>query len=107
MSRFRRFLRTPEAVAGAIILVALIAMALSASLLFPGDPQAIAGPALLPPFQDWSLPLGTAYAVWTGIGAVGAFVVGVALLGEAVSVSRVIAAMLIVSGLVLMKTSAG
>ena len=26
---------------------------------FPGDPQAIAGPALLPPFQDWSLPLGT------------------------------------------------
>ncbi|QND62483.1 ABC transporter permease [Mesorhizobium loti] len=54
-----RFLRTPEAVAGAILLAALIAMALSATLLFPGDPQAIAGPALLPPFQDWSLPLGT------------------------------------------------
>ncbi|RUW60004.1 ABC transporter permease [Mesorhizobium sp. M7A.F.Ca.US.008.03.1.1] len=59
MSALRRFLRTPEAVAGAILLAVLIAMALSASLLFPGDPQAIAGPALLPPFQDWSLPLGT------------------------------------------------
>jgi peptide/nickel transport system permease protein len=46
-------------VAGAIILAALLAMALSAPLVFPGDPQAIAGPALLPPFQDWSLPLGT------------------------------------------------
>ncbi|RUZ41831.1 ABC transporter permease, partial [Mesorhizobium sp. M7A.F.Ca.CA.004.05.2.1] len=59
MSPLRRFLRTPEAVAGAMLLAALIAMALSAPLLFPGDPQAIAGPALLPPFQDWSLPLGT------------------------------------------------
>lgn len=52
-----------------------------------------------------SLPLGTAYTVWTGIGAVGAFVVGVVFLGETVSVSRVTAALLIVSGLVLMKLS--
>ncbi|TIU92113.1 MAG: ABC transporter permease, partial [Mesorhizobium sp.] len=59
MNPLRRFLRAPEAIAGAIILVALFAMALSASLFFPGDPQAIAGPALLPPFQDWSLALGT------------------------------------------------
>ncbi|KRB27308.1 MULTISPECIES: ABC transporter permease [Mesorhizobium] len=59
MNPLRRFLRTPEAVAGAILLAALIAMALFSPLLFPGDPQAIAGPALLPPFQDWSLPLGT------------------------------------------------
>ena len=59
VSPLRRFLRTPEAVAGAILLAVLFAMALSAPLLFPGDPQAIAGPALLPPFQDWSLPLGT------------------------------------------------
>ncbi|TIM19862.1 MAG: ABC transporter permease subunit, partial [Mesorhizobium sp.] len=59
MSPLRRFLRTPEAIAGAIILAALFAMALTAPLFFPGDPQAIAGPALLPPFQDWSLPLGT------------------------------------------------
>ncbi|MGB3537878.1 MAG: ABC transporter permease [Mesorhizobium sp.] len=59
MSRPRRFASTPEAVAGALILAALLVMALSAPVIFPGDPQAIAGPALLPPFQDWSLPLGT------------------------------------------------
>lgn len=50
-----------------------------------------------------ALPLGTAYTVWTGIGAVGAFAVGVAVLGESLSPMRVIAAVLIVSGLVLMK----
>ena len=52
-----------------------------------------------------SLPLGTAYTIWTGIGAVGAFVAGIAVLGETVSVTRVLAAVLIVSGLVLMKLS--
>ena len=52
-----------------------------------------------------SLPLGTAYMVWTGIGAVGAFVVGIVVLGEAVTAMRVLAAVLIVSGLVLMKLS--
>jgi quaternary ammonium compound-resistance protein SugE len=54
-----------------------------------------------------TLPLGTAYTVWTGIGAVGAFVVGVLVLGEEVSVARILAAILIVSGLILMKVSAG
>lgn len=49
------------------------------------------------------LPLGTAYTVWTGIGAVGAFIVGVAVLGEAITAARIIAALLIVGGLVLMK----
>lgn len=53
-----------------------------------------------------TLPLGTAYTVWTGIGAVGAFVVGIAVLGEPLTATRVIAAMLIVSGLILMKVSA-
>ena len=52
-----------------------------------------------------TLPLGTAYTIWTGIGAMGAFVLGIALLGEAVSVPRVAAAVLIVAGLVLMKVS--
>jgi len=52
-----------------------------------------------------TLPLGTAYTVWTGIGAVGAFVVGILVLGEQVTVMRVAAAVLIVSGLVLMKLS--
>ena len=50
-----------------------------------------------------TIPLGTAYTIWTGIGAVGAFVVGVTLLGEQLSLMRVIAALLIVSGLLLMK----
>ena len=52
-----------------------------------------------------SLPLGTAYAVWTGIGAVGAFLVGVMVLHEAASPMRIIAALLIVAGLALMKLS--
>jgi len=52
-----------------------------------------------------TLPLGTAYTIWTGIGAVGAFVLGIAVLGEPASVSRVVAAVLIVSGLALMKWS--
>ena len=52
-----------------------------------------------------SLPLGTAYAVWTGIGAVGAFVVGIVFLGETANASRLMAASLIVSGLLLMKLS--
>jgi len=53
-----------------------------------------------------TIPLGTAYTIWTGIGAVGAFLVGITVLGEQVNTMRVIAAVLIVSGLVLMKLSA-
>lgn len=52
-----------------------------------------------------TLPLGTAYTIWTGIGAVGAFVVGIIFLGEAVNLMRVLAAVLIVSGMILMKLS--
>jgi len=52
-----------------------------------------------------SLPLGTAYSVWTGIGAVGAFAVGVIVLGEAASPMRLAAACLILIGIVLMKFS--
>ena len=52
-----------------------------------------------------SLPLGTAYTIWTGIGAVGAFVVGILVLGEQASAMRIGAAVLIVGGLVLMKLS--
>jgi quaternary ammonium compound-resistance protein SugE len=49
------------------------------------------------------LPLGTAYAVWTGIGAVGAFVVGIVVLGEAATPLRLAAAALILAGIGLMK----
>ena len=50
-----------------------------------------------------SLPLGTAYTIWTGIGAVGAFVLGVVVLGEAASPMRVISAGLILAGIVGLK----
>ena len=52
-----------------------------------------------------TLPLGTAYTIWTGIGAVGAFMVGIVVLGEALTPMRLLAAALILSGLVLMKLS--
>ena len=52
-----------------------------------------------------TLPLGTAYTVWTGIGAVGAFAVGVTVLGEPADATRIVAAVLIVCGLVLMRLS--
>ncbi|AJE46968.1 DMT family transporter [Celeribacter indicus] len=51
------------------------------------------------------LPLGTAYMVWTGIGAVGAFVVGVIVLGETVNPMRLAAAGLIVAGIAVMKAA--
>ena len=50
-----------------------------------------------------TLPLGTAYTIWTGIGAIGAFVVGIIWLNEGVHPMRVAAAGLIVAGLVLMR----
>ena len=50
-----------------------------------------------------SLPMGTAYVVWTGIGAVGAFIVGVVFLQEHLSPLRVLAAVLVLTGLVLFR----
>jgi quaternary ammonium compound-resistance protein SugE len=52
-----------------------------------------------------TLPLGSAYTIWTGIGAVGAFVIGIAVLGEAATPMRIAAALLIVAGIVMMKLS--
>ena len=54
-----------------------------------------------------TLPMGTAYVVWTGIGAVGAFIVGVTLLGEHLSLMRVIAALLVLAGLVMFRLAPG
>jgi quaternary ammonium compound-resistance protein SugE len=50
-----------------------------------------------------ALPVGTAYAVWVGVGAVGTAVLGVALLGEAASLGRVASIALIVAGIVGLK----
>jgi quaternary ammonium compound-resistance protein SugE len=55
---------------------------------------------------SWSmrtLPLRTAYMVWTRIGAVGAFALSIVVLGEAASMMRLLAALLILSGIVRMK----
>ncbi len=52
-----------------------------------------------------TLPLGTAYAMWTGIGALGAFAVGIIVLGEPANAMRIGAAGLIVAGLALMKAA--
>lgn len=50
-----------------------------------------------------SLPVGTAYAVWVGVGAVGTVVLGIVLLGEPVNAARLVSLALIVAGLVGLK----
>jgi quaternary ammonium compound-resistance protein SugE len=52
-----------------------------------------------------TLPLGTAYTVWTGIGAVGVLAVGIVVLGEAATPLRLTAAGFILTGIVLMRLS--
>ena len=49
------------------------------------------------------IPMGTAYGVWTGIGAVGAFVVGILLFGDSASTMRIVSILLIVAGIVGLK----
>ena len=51
------------------------------------------------------LPLGTAYSIWSGIGAVGSFVIGIIILGEQASLMRIMAVVMIVGGLLIMKFS--
>ena len=53
-----------------------------------------------------TLPVGTAYAIWTCIGAVGAAITGILLLGESASPARLISLMLIVCGIIGLKLSA-
>lgn len=50
-----------------------------------------------------TLPLGTAYAVWTGIGTVGSVLLGIALFGEPATVLRILCILLIVVGIVGLK----
>ncbi|MCM5558521.1 ABC transporter permease [Pleomorphomonas sp. JP5] len=59
MSFLRRLMSIPTGAVGLVLLAAIAAAALLAPWLFPGDPLRIAGPALLPPFSDPALPLGT------------------------------------------------
>jgi quaternary ammonium compound-resistance protein SugE len=54
-----------------------------------------------------SLPIGTGYAVWTGIGTVGTLIVGIVLLGESASPLRLGCALLIVLGIIGLKFTGG
>jgi quaternary ammonium compound-resistance protein SugE len=67
---------------------------------------AMVGSVALLAFAMRSLPLGTAYAVWTGIGTVGAAILGMLIFGEAVTVARILCIALIVAGIAGLKLTA-
>ena len=52
-----------------------------------------------------TIPMGTAYAVWTGIGAAGAFIVGIVLFKDLLSLMRVCSVALIIFGVIGLKLS--
>ena len=66
---------------------------------------AMAGSVWLLAIAMRTLPLGTTYAIWTGIGAVGAFVVGIILMGEAATFGRIASVALIITGMIGLKLS--
>ena len=97
-------------VAGLLEIVWAYALKQSAGLTKPAE-AAIAVIAMIASFGVLSaamksLPLGTAYTIWTGIGAVGAFVLGVAVMGEAMSPLRVASAALILVGILGLRLAA-
>ena len=53
------------------------------------------------------LPLGTAYAIWTGIGAVGAVVVGIVIFREPVTALRMVFVVLLLTGVIGLKATSG
>ena len=70
-------------------------------LIFAVVSMAVSGALLL--MAQRVIPMGTAYAVWTGIGAVGAFVTGILLFGDSASALRMVSIALIVAGIVGLK----
>lgn len=52
-----------------------------------------------------SLPLGTAYAIWTGIGIIGSFIIGILFLGESMHWLRILSVVLVVVGIIGLKLS--
>lgn len=63
----------------------------------------MAGSFWLLTFAMRSIPLGTAYAIWTGIGAVGAVIFGIIVLGEALNFARIMSIGLILAGIIGLK----
>jgi quaternary ammonium compound-resistance protein SugE len=94
-------------IAGVLEVVWAYAMKLSNGFtqLIPSIVTAVAmiGSVVLLSVAMRTIPLGTAYVIWTGIGAVGAYLVGIIWLGEALTPMRLTAALLIISGLLLLK----
>jgi quaternary ammonium compound-resistance protein SugE len=72
-----------------------------AGVILAGTCMAISGYLLY--LAQRHIPMGTAYAVWTGIGAAGTFVIGIYLYGDPVGTMRILAVLLIISGVVLLK----
>ena len=70
------------------IFIAIISMSLSGTFLW---------------LAQKTIPIGTAYAVWTGIGAIGTLIVGIIYFNDSASIGRMIAALLIVIGIVGLK----
>lgn len=70
---------------------AIVAMALSGYMLYQAQK---------------SIPMGTAYAIWTGIGAVGAFTVGILFFKDGISFFRLLSVLFIIIGIVGLKLSA-
>ena len=70
------------------LVIAIISMCVSGGLLW---------------FAQKTIPIGTAYAVWTGIGAVGTLIVGIVFFGDSSSIWRMLSALLIVVGIVGLK----
>src|SRR6478609_4459630 len=59
MDAVKRYFRSPAAVIGLLLLLVVVAMALSAGILYPRDPLALAGRPLVWPFSNPRFPLGT------------------------------------------------
>lgn len=66
----------------------------------------MAGSGLLLYLAQREIPMGTAYAVWTGIGAAGAFLVGVIFYNDALTFWRALGAIMIVGGVIVLKLAA-
>lgn len=63
--------------------------------------MAVSGALLL--MAQRTIPMGTAYAVWTGVGAAGTFVMGILMFGDAASAGRLVSVGLIIAGVVGLK----
>lgn len=70
------------------ILLAIVAMALSGVFLYLAQKH---------------IPIGTAYAIWTGLGAAGTFLIGIAFFHDSASLLRFFGVLLIISGVIVLK----